>query len=690
MTRENGDDSSSIDDDSSSIDTDALQKIFESFGIRVRVDDGGGPEMSGETMQAAAGNNGDDDDDAESNLAVDDTGKTVAQGLANIAKYTKRRAIVEAIVRDLRWPNFLEDLWFAVVNAGGGAAGAFMFYKHYISALPFLESKEATVVQIVNEFFTVFGPTCPTANNEMGKAIVNGVGRVVSNGADLEGALDHLVWSSIFFVGTATLVAFPFANYVSGGRVDARTQFRIISLGIVSALGIDSLKNGVALVSKDKDDAGPLASFFSYPGLTTRVPRINRVVRFYERSGLYPPWAKDLSRQLRAALEATRFTDCTSAEKQLSEEKEIMREQGERQTRVLERGNDLMERQNRLLAEQIQDKRTANFLNGLWVLGNNHGTLEALGRTAFAALGYHQFAITAGDAEEDAIAEPDDTLTMKEYLDFLARLGMESVAEPEPAKMQTYESETSVGKKVVHHYAAATRSELAEKFLDTLNCWNLLGYRDKKFYSMVTDYGDHEHALNTEEFKGVRFCVDDHELLSQLARLPNTALSYTPTKGRVGLNGQCTLKKFQPEPATAKTSNIDVREKYHDVIREILERMFAGWNEMTAVDRNGLKALWHSGHDGSAYALYLLEDEENEQEVIVPVLRHEPSKTNTMASKGKPTTLGGRSNSLDGKNHRADPDKIDEFLDDLFATASAYEVSKEFGDVTCKAKKKKF
>lgn len=597
------------------------------------------------------------------------------------ASNARSQSVVNAIVEDERWPNFVEKLWLVVVNAGGGAAGAFAFYSHYASALPILESETATVAQIVTEFFTAFEPTCPTAENTVEKLFAEGVGSLASNGANLEASLDHYVWSRIFFVGAATLVAFPFANYVSGGKADARTQFKTISRGILSIFVI-SFNKVTTLAWLFDDGGGHLRSLLAKPKITSTIPQLTREMRFLERSGVYPAWALKMSRQLRKDLEKRRLSDCGQAEQQrLLDEKQ--RELEERRVEAIERQNSLTEENNRLLQQRITGKQSANLMNGLIGLARLVGPVVGpavahLAGGGAGALPWRQFVINAGDD-----AETRGDVTMKEYLDFLARLGEEVVAEPEPAKTQTYDSTNALGKRIVHRYAAARPSRLAEKFLDTVNCWNLLGYRGGKFNSRVTEYGKHR-SLGTETFKGQVSCFDDHEVLKQMVLLPNVALSYTPTSGVVGINGECTLRKFDPTSAIERKSRPDVmNDGYREAIRDVLGKLFDGWNEMKATADDGRDGKWHSGHDGSAYALYFLDDAENGQEVVVPILRHEPKKTNRMRRDGKPTMYGEYSSWLNHDNHKANVEKIDDFLNDLFTTATAYDVSREFEGVAC-------
>ena len=107
--------------------------------------------------------------------------------------------------------------------------GAVIVYRHYAASLPFRDANNIAIgTAIADELFTAFGATCPKPTEEILRMIGKAAGQVASNGADIEASFDHLVWSIIFFVGTATLVAFPFVNYASGGRVDARKQLRIM------------------------------------------------------------------------------------------------------------------------------------------------------------------------------------------------------------------------------------------------------------------------------------------------------------------------------------------------------------------------------------------------------------------------------------------------------------------------------
>jgi hypothetical protein len=390
---------------SSAPNANELLKIFESFGVRVRVEDRTSSKKA--TIENVL------------TLGSDD------------ASNERRLSVASAIVGDERWSNFVEKLWLVVVNAGGGATGAFAFYLHYASALPFLESEVATVAQIVEEFFTVFEPTCPTAGHTIGKLFTEGAGNLASNGADLEASLDHYVWSTIFLVGAATLVAFPFANYVSGGKVDARTQFKIISRGIFSILVSSSSRMTLAWILDD--GGGPLRSLLAKPELTRSIPRVTREMRFFERSGAYPTWALDLSRQLRVALEAKRSWDCGEAEqRRLLEENQKKTERELAET--LERNNSLTEENNRLLRDRVTTEQSANLINGLWGLVQLGVPAALQGRLQGALPWQQQFVINAGD-------DPDmrSDVTMEEYLDFLARLGAQFVAEPEPATMHTHE-----------------------------------------------------------------------------------------------------------------------------------------------------------------------------------------------------------------------------------------------------------
>lgn len=293
------------------------------------------------------------------------------------------------------------------------------------------------------------------------------------------------------------------------------------------------------------------------------------------------------------------------------------------------------------------------------------------------------FIVGSGQSEKERLCFLDFLTEIHEFVEEEIRsLFPHWIPYVSKAATQTYVSTNAFGKEIVHRYAAARPSRLAEKFLDTVNCWNLLGYRDRRFNSRVTEYGKH-HSLGTKKFKGQNFCFDDHELLTQMVLLPNVALSYTPTQGTVGLNGFCTLQKFNPASAIERKSRLDVGDGYREAIRDVLEKLFDGWNDMRATTNDGREGVWHSGHDGSAYALYFLDDTENGQEVLVPILRHEPSKTNRMSRDGTATMYGKYASRLTRDTHKANVEKLEECLDDLFTTATVYDVSREFEGVAC-------
>ena len=526
---------------SSTMTTDAraLRRVFESFGIRVRVTDeehSDGDDDS--TVLAEARDDAEDDREGESVLRPHEPYPST------LAEYHA----VKGIVQDTRWPIFLERLWFAIVNAGGGTMGAVIVYRHYAASLPFRDANNIAIgTAIADELFTAFGATCPKPTEEILRMIGKAAGQVASNGADIEASFDHLVWSIIFFVGTATLVAFPFVNYASGGRVDARKQLRIISLGFLSAFGSQSLKEGTALFLDNA--SGPLAPRLSEPRVTARVPRINRMLRFYERSDVYPSWAIEISSHIRGILETRREVDCGEAQVQkLLEENRQKREE-----ELKEEENMLTTENNRLLKERLTGDRGANIMNGLFALGQPaiQGFIGMTARRVPSLLN-RQFASSTGDAElNDAAVRREGSPTMEEYLDFLANLVFYSIVHEGRTKTQT---KKEYAFEHVYFSSTGTPNSAAEAFLDALNAWNNASDNNHLFDGECENELFRCHHIDPMPVAEPKESIDRPEDLFRMKQMSNVSVAY----GRGGKNPSV-LHWRPPGDLNAKdvTENID-------------------------------------------------------------------------------------------------------------------------------------
>jgi hypothetical protein len=118
-----------------------------------------------------------------------------------------------------------------------------------------------------------------------------------------------------------------------------------------------------------------------------------------------------------------------------------------------------------------------------------------------------------------------------------------------------------------------------------------------------------------------------------MAKLPNTALSYTTQKIRK--IGKCDLNKFMPRKSTKETTNLgdvqDYFKKYEQQMNAIWTAWEKRWDQMKTVGLDGTETRrWHSAHDGEDFAWFVVVGEDGEDEAIVPVLRHDPFKTNVM------------------------------------------------------------
>lgn len=199
----------------------------------------------------------------------------------------------------------------------------------------------------------------------------------------------------------------------------------------------------------------------------------------------------------------------------------------------------------------------------------------------------------------------------------------------------------------VHYYIAERRSERAEALLDELNQWNVLGKdEDGKYYSKIDKEQLEERKFEKEENgKGSRWCASLEDILIEMAKLPNTALSYTTQQ--IKMVGKCDLNKFMPKKTLQKsTESIDVQDyfkKYKIQMNAILTAWEKRWNQMRTREGIYKSRRWHSGHDGEDFAWFVVVGEDGEDEAIVPVLRHDPFKTNIMRDKKETKNiLGGR------------------------------------------------
>lgn len=201
----------------------------------------------------------------------------------------------------------------------------------------------------------------------------------------------------------------------------------------------------------------------------------------------------------------------------------------------------------------------------------------------------------------------------------------------------------------VHYYIAERRSERAEALLDELNEWNTLGKnKDGNYYSRIEEKTLNANKRGYQKYttgrSGLQWCVDQGHLLKEMTKLPNTALSYTTQKN---IKFKCDLNKFMPRKKVQEKDKYgDVREyfkKYGNQMNAIWTAWQKRWDRMKAWDENGRETTWHSGHDGGDFAWFVVVGEDGEDEAIVPVLRHDPFKTNVMRDKKETKKiLGGR------------------------------------------------
>jgi len=200
--------------------------------------------------------------------------------------------------------------------------------------------------------------------------------------------------------------------------------------------------------------------------------------------------------------------------------------------------------------------------------------------------------------------------------------------------LQTYESSVRVGSKtktLVHYYVAKSESLRAHELLDELNEWNVLGYggNPPHYRSKVDIAKLRNKSVDTAMGRGVRWCIDPEDLMEAMAQLPNTALSYTDTSGKINL--KCNLRKFVARDGIEKLNNTnEMVQKYGKFVNIILSKWMKEWNAMKTFNNDGHnQRSWHSGHTSADFVWYVLRNEEG-VEAVVPLLRHDPNLTNPM------------------------------------------------------------
>ena len=192
-------------------------------------------------------------------------------------------------------------------------------------------------------------------------------------------------------------------------------------------------------------------------------------------------------------------------------------------------------------------------------------------------------------------------------------------------------------KKRVHYYISNKPSSKAQELLKEIDNWNALGKNeDGKYYSKIKKEQLDERKFEKEEKgKGSRWCASLEDILIEMVKLPNTALSYTTQQ--IKMVGKCDLNKFMPrKKVQILTNSQDVRDyfkKYENQMNAILTAWEKGWDQMRTREGIYKSRRWHSGHDGGDFAWFVVVGEDGEDEAIVPVLRHDPFKTNVMRDK---------------------------------------------------------
>lgn len=176
-----------------------------------------------------------------------------------------------------------------------------------------------------------------------------------------------------------------------------------------------------------------------------------------------------------------------------------------------------------------------------------------------------------------------------------------------------------------HCYVSSSSSISLDtkKFLDKLDAWNQIGLgkggvrRSNVTKTVAFDYAVEKTKVGRDQ------CIDGEDILKQMVKLPNTALSYTDTPN-IGVIGKCSLLQFN---VAKKETNLVKGEDLGVFFGEFLEMLCKKWDEMTGVDsKNGrtVKGFWHSGHSGSNFKWFCVGG------AFIPVLLHNPNSTNKM------------------------------------------------------------
>ena len=176
-----------------------------------------------------------------------------------------------------------------------------------------------------------------------------------------------------------------------------------------------------------------------------------------------------------------------------------------------------------------------------------------------------------------------------------------------------------------HRYVSSSNSISLDtkKFLDKLDAWNQIGLgkggvrRSNVTKTVAFDYAVEKTKVGRDQ------CIDGEDILKQMVKLPNTALSYTDTPN-IGVIGMCSLLQFNV--ARKEKSSVE-RENLGGFFGEFLEMLCKKWDEMTGLDsKNGrtVKGFWHSGHIGTNFKWFCVGG------AFIPVLLHNPNSTNKM------------------------------------------------------------